>query len=93
MAGRKIRALARLNATLEASQATPKERLVCLAAYIANCRKSGAHVLDLRSLSEAIAAGIRDISPNGGSLRELARVQTKDHEPQVIWPRRRSRSA
>ena len=80
----RIRALARLNATLDAGLATPKERLVCLAAYSATCRQNGTHLPDLHSLSKAIDAESVRIGKRR-RLRELSQVRTNENEPRVIW--------
>ena len=80
----RIRALARLNATVEPSLANPKERLTSLAAYLEVCRKSGSRVPDLLSLAKAIAVESARLSKRR-RLREQSQVQTKDHEPMVIW--------
>jgi tRNA A-37 threonylcarbamoyl transferase component Bud32 len=80
----RIRALARLNATVEPGLATLKERLSCLAAYLEVCRAGGSRIPDLHSLGKAISVESVRLSKRR-RLREQSQVQTKDHEPMVIW--------
>ena len=80
----RIRALARLNATVAPGLATPKERLTCLAAYLEVCCNCNSHARDLRSLAKAISIESARLSKRR-RLRELSQVQTKEHEPMVLW--------
>ncbi|HEV8062375.1 MAG TPA: lipopolysaccharide kinase InaA family protein [Gemmataceae bacterium] len=80
----RIRGLARLHATVASELATPRERLRCLAAYLAVCRQSDQRVPTFRTLRNAIHIESRRISRQR-RLRERVRVQTADREPSLVW--------
>ncbi len=80
----RIRGLARLHATVASELATPRERLRCSAAYLANCRQRDPKAPTLRTLSNSIRLESERLSRQR-RLRERLHVQAPDREPSLIW--------
>jgi tRNA A-37 threonylcarbamoyl transferase component Bud32 len=80
----RLRSLALLNATLEASLASPAERRRFLAAYVAACRQNNTSVPMRRILDETILEHAAKISKRR-RLRELVNAPGRTTEPGLIW--------
>ncbi len=80
----RLRSLALLHATLEASLASMAERRRFLAAYLAACRRNGTQTPMRRIIDETIRDQAARISKRR-RLRELVNAPSRKTEPGLIW--------